>query len=291
MTAIIRRDIIQGSAEWHDLRQTKIGASDATAIMDLSPWKTPYQLWQEKTGFKESPPPTAAMARGIELEAVAREKVSKWLGIEFQPTVAFHPSYPWMMASLDGLDSENNISLEIKCPNPNGEDHATAKEGVIPEKYFPQIQHQMEVLGHNKALYYSFDGKDGVLLEISRDAAYWKEVLSKEIKFYHALRDFIPPELGPRDYAMNENPQWIALAHEWEELEREINKMEKRKQNLKAELIELSDGQNMRGGGIKLSRIMRKGNVDYSKIPELEKVDLEKYRKDPLEIYRVLIEK
>lgn len=34
-------------------RKTFIGGSDAATICGLNPWKTRYQLWQEKTGQAE----------------------------------------------------------------------------------------------------------------------------------------------------------------------------------------------------------------------------------------------
>ncbi len=45
--------LIQHSNEWLELRKNKIGASDAPIIMKVSPWKTPYRLWEEKLGLTE----------------------------------------------------------------------------------------------------------------------------------------------------------------------------------------------------------------------------------------------
>ncbi len=46
--------LIQNTPEWHAFRRKRIGASDAPVIMGISPWKTPYQLWIEKTSGIES---------------------------------------------------------------------------------------------------------------------------------------------------------------------------------------------------------------------------------------------
>ncbi len=35
------------------IRQTGLGATDCAAVMGLSPYKTPYELWLEKTGRKD----------------------------------------------------------------------------------------------------------------------------------------------------------------------------------------------------------------------------------------------
>ena len=40
---------------WLKVRNTGIGGSDAAAIMGLNPYKSPYELWLEKTGQAEAP--------------------------------------------------------------------------------------------------------------------------------------------------------------------------------------------------------------------------------------------
>ena len=39
---------------WLKLRKAGIGGSDAAAILGMTPWKSPYQLWLEKTGEVEA---------------------------------------------------------------------------------------------------------------------------------------------------------------------------------------------------------------------------------------------
>ena len=38
--------------EWLAIRQTGLGGSDIAAALGVSPWKTPVELWMEKTGQK-----------------------------------------------------------------------------------------------------------------------------------------------------------------------------------------------------------------------------------------------
>jgi len=60
---------------------------------------------------------------------------------------------------------------------------------------------------------------------------------------------------------------------------------------LRNDLIEMAQGSNCRGGGIKLSKVVSKGTIDYKAIPELAGVDLEKYRKKPTECWKITQEK
>ena len=35
--------------DWLKERQKGIGGSDVAAILGMSPWRTPYQVWEEKS--------------------------------------------------------------------------------------------------------------------------------------------------------------------------------------------------------------------------------------------------
>jgi putative phage-type endonuclease len=65
--------LIQGSLEWHEHRKRHRNASQTPAVLGLSPWMTPFQLWEIKTGRAPQPEVTAAMAHGTKLEPMARE--------------------------------------------------------------------------------------------------------------------------------------------------------------------------------------------------------------------------
>jgi len=174
-----------------ELRKDRIGASDAPVIMGVSPWKKPLELWEEKVGIREQKKTNAVMQRGIDLEPIALEKVADLLDKPFWPLIFLHKSLPWMMATLDGYSYDGDVAVEIKCAGKK--DHGLALEGKIPPKYIPQLQHQMEVCGLNKIFYYSFDGKDGILLELERDHAYIEEMIIREKDFYECMVNMIPP--------------------------------------------------------------------------------------------------
>jgi hypothetical protein len=66
-----------------------------------------------------------------------------------------------------------------------------------------------------------------------------------------------------------------------------IKELQKQEEELRKELIFLSGESNSKGAGISLCQVVRKGSVDYSKIPELKEVDLDKYRKDSISSWRI----
>ena len=50
---MIKRIYTASREEWLALRRGYIGGSDAAAVVGLSPYVTPYQVWAEKTGKVE----------------------------------------------------------------------------------------------------------------------------------------------------------------------------------------------------------------------------------------------
>lgn len=190
---MILEDMQQGTDAWLELRKTKVTATDAMAIMGVSPWTNALELWQEKVGLKEPKSINSAMTRGMLLEPKARACYEKMTGELMLPEVVLHPVDDWMMASLDGLSLDRKKILEIKCTS--RKNHDIAKNGQIPEYYIPQVQHQIYVAGVDTCEYFSFDGVDGVVVVVRRDDAYIARMIEKEREFYHCMITFTEPTL------------------------------------------------------------------------------------------------
>ncbi|MFI5332589.1 MAG: hypothetical protein ACHQVS_00640 [Candidatus Babeliales bacterium] len=83
---------------------------------------------------------------------------------------------------------------------------------------------------------------------------------------------------------------WIETARnmaKWRAARMEAEKQEKMYSDI---LKTLSHGAWSKGGGFVYDFIVRKGNVDYGRIPELRGVDLEPYRKESLEVWKLSME-
>lgn len=193
----------QRTVDWSEWRSAGLGSSDAPVIMGVSPWSTPYQLWEEKTGRVKRDKSNWATQRGVDMEPRARGRIELDLGMDFPALLFQHPQFPFMRASLDGWNQEHKIVLEIKCPG--REDHAKASHGEIPEKYYPQLQEQLFVTGGTKAFYYSYAEDEnkvgsGFLVEVFPDLPYQKIMFDKMLKFWKCVCEDIEPEITDRDY-------------------------------------------------------------------------------------------
>lgn len=47
---VLAGDFANGTSEWHELRTDALGGSDVAVALGLSPWRSAYSLWAEKTG-------------------------------------------------------------------------------------------------------------------------------------------------------------------------------------------------------------------------------------------------
>lgn len=275
-------ELEQGSNEWLSWRRQHIGASDAGVILGCDPYKTPYQLWQEKLGMF-TPEVTSAMQYGKDNEEKARQYFNHEMNVNVIPRVMVHPMISYMAASLDGLSECRKVLLEIKC---NGsKNHQIAKEQGLPPHHYAQVQHQMEVIGVNKCYYLSYVETDPVIIEVLKDYRFISKMLISQHEFWKCIEEFTPPTMSNKDYMHISNPSFSDIAEEWRKTNQELRRLQEKERELKDTLINMCNGNSSIGGGVKLSKRVRKGSIDYSIIKELENVNLECYRKQNTEYW------
>lgn len=273
--------LVQGSPEWHALRSNAIGASMAAPIMGLSPWKNAWELFNDMMGLTPDVD-NAAMKRGRDLEPHARALFEQERGKAFTTPVVRHKTLDWMIASLDGLSEDQTEMVEIKTGGRHLWD--LALQGKIPEYYKPQIQHQLAVTDLPFAYYYAYDGMDGITIEVPRNEEFIEAMIDMESKFWKRMQDFDPPPMPEDKYVQNNSPRLEQLIEEL----RHIRKAASREKEIKEEIIQICDGTPTKCAGMRIMKVMSKGSVDYKSIPELQAMDLDKYRKGITESWRIL---
>lgn len=267
-----------GSKEWREARRNLITATDAAIIMGVSPFKTPLQLYYDKVNGTDSIQ-TGAMKRGLDLEPEARSCFEELTGHFVSPQFRVSKDIGWMAASFDGINDEG-VVVEIKCPGK--EDHYAATRGKVPEKYYPQLQHQMYVAGVHKCFYFSYrpgDLEKHTMIEVASDEEFQFNMIEAEKEFWDRLQNKIPPDSEVRDLQIREDREWISLEDQMLDLLKEKDSLEQREQELRDKMIDLCSGKPTQGASLKFSAVYKKGAVDYKVIPELYGVDLDKFRK------------
>lgn len=144
------------NAQWLAARMQGVGGSDVAAIMGLSPWRSPYQVWADKVlGITQDISDKPAVMWGNILEPVVGEhykslhpdhRVRRVNGI------AHSIERPWAQASID---YEVNVPgrgwgvLEIKTAGLRSAPHW---EDGVPIFYQTQVAHYLSVTGRQFAV-------------------------------------------------------------------------------------------------------------------------------------------
>jgi putative phage-type endonuclease len=276
----------QGSTEWLAYRLTRRNASESAAVLGISPWTTPYQLWLHKTGRAE-PKVTQAMQRGTDLEPAARAAYEDQTGLIMQPLVLESGTYS---ASLDGMTLEGDLVLEIKCPlrGTRSELWQDVLDGSIPEHYAVQVQHQLMVSGATTAHLWVFDGSKGLLHAIERDEAAMARIQTAWDEFQRFLDTDTPPPLTEADTLVRRDQAWMQAAQAFQAAKQAADAAGETLEQARQALLALATHPKESGAGVTVTRFWKAGAVDYKKIPALQGLDLSPWRGKGREEVRVV---
>lgn len=185
-------------AQWLEARRKGIGGSDASAIMGLSQYATPYTVWLEKTGrvIPEDISEKEAVYWGNVLEDVVAAEFAKrhpdWF-VARRNALLQSVERPWQLASVDRLVTDENGRkgvLEIKTA---GTFRAEDWEDGIPDYYLPQPIHYLAVTGREffavavliggqkyKEFVYERD-EDDIAYLIEQERTFWEDFVEADV--------------------------------------------------------------------------------------------------------------
>jgi putative phage-type endonuclease len=136
---------------WQEQRQKGIGGSDVAAILGLSKYRTPLDIYNQKVKGEKTEL-SKPMFAGLMLE----DTIAKWYMIETGKKVLndnkirIHKDYSFLLANLDRIilpeNGEGRGVLEIKTA---GAFASKNWESEPPIEYTLQIQHYFDVTGFN----------------------------------------------------------------------------------------------------------------------------------------------
>ena len=179
--------LVERSSAWWEWRQGGIGSADAATILGAKPSKSPERLLLEK----QHPPPEAGRhfgrARSAGLERAARALYCIAAGLTVTPTCVQSLVRPWQRASLDGLSTDGERAVEIKCGQ--AAYASAAARGRPPRHHTPQLQHILAVTGLPVIDYWCYLPACAPLrLEVRRDEAYQQRLLAAEEAFWNRFK-------------------------------------------------------------------------------------------------------
>lgn len=208
MTAAIQTISLEGltRADWLKLRRRGIGGSDVAAIIGISKWRTPLDIYNDKT--EEGEPAddqeedNPSMEWGRRLEPVIREKYADATGFRVsKPEAMFiNTAHPFMIADVDGICEDGRI-LECKTAR-SGKDWGEEGTDEIPQYYQTQVQHYMAVTGAQACdVAVLIGGGDFRIYTVERDQELIDLLIKEESAFWN---QHVVPHIPPAPVSLSE---------------------------------------------------------------------------------------
>lgn len=187
------------SPEWHEARSRGLGGSEIAAVVGLSPWESPYALWQRKAGRIPPKWESPSMNWGKRLEPAIAQAFC-----EFHPEFGQSPGgmywRTFQIASPDLLltrDETPVAALEVKTADSFDRDRwGPSGSDEIPPYYRCQALWYLDVLrlpvAHLAVLIGGNDYREYVITESPREQA-WLRWRGR--KFWRSILENTPPPL------------------------------------------------------------------------------------------------
>lgn len=222
-------------------RSKFIGGSDIAAVMGLSRWKTPLQLWAEKTGQVEEKDLSniEAVQLGIELEDFVAKKFQKKTGLDVRraPKYYIHPKYNFLSCQVDRLVTGTDELLECKTAH-----YRKAKEWEgeeIPIEYIMQVIWQLGITVRSKGWIAVLIGGQAFRYKaIPSDRDLFEKMIGQALKFWDMVKNNIPPMACADDreillalYPQENNAE---LLQSYQEMENDIARRQELKGHIEA---------------------------------------------------------
>ena len=189
-------------ADWLEYRKQGIGGSDASVVCGISRYKSPVELWMEKTGQLPYQEAGEAAYWGTQLEGLVRAEFTKRTGIEVRQVKQLLQSeeHPFMLANLDGVCEHLDFGPVIFEAKTASAYKVGEWDDSIPDEYHLQLQHYMAVTGYKAAYIAVLIGGNTFRWKlIERDEKLISMLVLFESVFWEHVQNGTPPPLDGSD--------------------------------------------------------------------------------------------
>jgi putative phage-type endonuclease len=294
-------DLPQRTPAWLAWRAGGISASDVAILLGLSPYKTPWRLWAEKTGLVRSEAERSSdwfRNKGSGGEDAVRAAFEEKHDTLLLALCGESEEQPLIRASFDGIDDDGRpVELKVSCQKVYTEVLNLGRESPAFKLYYPQVQTQLYVSGQTLGWLVFYYGP-GAMVEfaVERDEVFIAQTLIPGcLNFWeHIQKKKEPPRDVERDLFTPEGDdltRWTAMAGEYREAAAAKARLDAQVKVLKAkmEVLEetfvamMGDYLVAETAGIKVLKYQQRGLIGYKDaivalFPELDTAALEPYR-------------
>lgn len=268
----------QGTEEWLEFRRHHRMASETAAIMGLSDYSSPADVRNAKRG--KSIADNAPMRQGREQEPIARAAYESEYE-PMRPAIYVHGDYG---CSLDGINIDEDVILEIKTPFKNAQQSPRWKaaiDGYLLPPDEVQVQHQLMVSGAKLAHFWVWDAvkQEGILVPVLPNPHHWEKIKAAWDEFW--------PSLAERD-----DKPWQLAAQQYIEAKKRADETSAALAEAKANMVSLATGDYSHGAGVEVKQVSRIGTIDWQSVQRqlLPDANLEPFRKKGTEYFEVRVQ-
>lgn len=178
-------------------RTRGVGGTDSSAIMGVSPWSSPLQVYRDKVGERRSDFSSNRMAIGNALEPFVLEKMCGQLDIDMThgQTYVRDRKKPWMLGSVDGIGFDGDLGIHCIL---EAKTSSSQPWESPPLHYQVQVQHYMGVTGLTRA-YIGALFLEGdyplVVYPVDFDPEVWNIIQEADTKFW---TEYVVPKRPPK---------------------------------------------------------------------------------------------
>ena len=184
--------------DWLEYRKLGIGGSDASVVCGISRYKSPVELWMEKTDQIPAQEAGEAAYWGTQLESLVRAEFTKRTGlkVELVRQLLQSEEHPFMLANLDGVCEHPDLGPCVFEAKTASAYKAGEWEDSVPAEYMLQVQHYLEVTGYKAAYIAVLIGGNTFRWKlVERDEELIAMLIELESAFWSHVQDLTDPPL------------------------------------------------------------------------------------------------
>jgi putative phage-type endonuclease len=246
---------------WHQERAKGIGGSEITAILGLDPYKTPLDVFLDKTGQSEPFKGNEHTRAGKKLEAVVVDYFVEETGAEIiagddgiiQQQLL---SKPYILGTVDRIFKLNDSFGVLECKTTQ----KTIDEDELPKNWFCQVQWYMGIFGlKTGAIAWLERGLNFNVVYVSFDEELFKYMVNEAEKFWlnHVQTGIAPEPISGSDIeklfnrstegkTTEANEETALVVSELAEVNEHIKTLEDKAESLKEQLkLVLQDSERL----------------------------------------------
>lgn len=178
-------------------RRKFIGGSDVASILGVSPWKTPFSLYQEKVS--EHPitdQDNKILQRGKRMEPYVLQILSDETGLIVSKTNERYVDheYPFMCCEIDA-EAQTGENIEIKTVSSfSAKEWGEPDTDAVPVYYAAQAMYGLMITGKQKCVFGVLIGADDFrVYRIHRCEDTIKAIRTRVLEFWNAVQSKRPP--------------------------------------------------------------------------------------------------